>query len=205
MGRIREESERTRDQLLAAGERLFLEKGIAAVSLEEIGQAAGFSRGAVHWHFHNKHGLLLALLDRVGFPLHQFVEALHTDTKLDPLAGLVELVTDQFRGLQSQPGRRYITGHLMTFAASEAPERLRDFETQLRAAIIAIFRLAETRGRLLPGGSPEVAGLACFGLISGLINAWLHGDDAFDLANDAARALRLFVDSVSREGAAGGG
>jgi hypothetical protein len=47
--------------------------------------------------------------------------------------------------------------------------------------------------------------LACFGLISGLINAWLHGDDAFDLVDAAARALRLFADSVSREGTARGG
>lgn len=54
----------TRQQLLLAALRLFAENGIHAVSLRSINQAAGArNSGAVHYHFDNKSGLLLALVD----------------------------------------------------------------------------------------------------------------------------------------------
>ncbi len=54
----------TRQQLLLAALRLFAENGIHAVSLRSINQAAGArNSGAVHYHFENKTGLLLALVD----------------------------------------------------------------------------------------------------------------------------------------------
>ena len=54
----------TRQQLLLAALRLFAENGIHAVSLRSINQAAGArNSGAVHYHFDNKTGLLLALAD----------------------------------------------------------------------------------------------------------------------------------------------
>lgn len=54
----------TRQQLLLAALRLFAENGIHAVSLRSINQAAGArNSGAVHYHFDNKTGLLLALVD----------------------------------------------------------------------------------------------------------------------------------------------
>lgn len=56
----------TRQQLLLAALRLFAENGIHAVSLRSINQAAGArNSGAVHYHFHNKTGLLLALVDEL--------------------------------------------------------------------------------------------------------------------------------------------
>ncbi len=54
----------TRQHLLLAALRLFAEHGIHAVSLRSINQAAGArNSGAVHYHFQNKTGLLLALVD----------------------------------------------------------------------------------------------------------------------------------------------
>ena len=54
----------TRQHLLLAALRLFAENGIHAVSLRSINQAAGArNSGAVHYHFENKTGLLLALVD----------------------------------------------------------------------------------------------------------------------------------------------
>ena len=56
----------TRQQLLLAALRLFAENGIHAVSLRSINQAAGArNSGAVHYHFDNKTGLLLALVDEL--------------------------------------------------------------------------------------------------------------------------------------------
>jgi len=60
----REESrEQTRTQLLAAAQELFAEKGLG-VGLEEIAEAAGFTRGAVYYNFADKNELFAAVLEK---------------------------------------------------------------------------------------------------------------------------------------------
>ncbi len=54
--------EATRSRLIAEGERLFAERGIASVSLKEVAHAAGQrNNAAIQYHFANKEGLLRAI------------------------------------------------------------------------------------------------------------------------------------------------
>ncbi|CAB3752339.1 MULTISPECIES: TetR/AcrR family transcriptional regulator [Burkholderia] len=55
----------TREAILDASERCFIERGYRAASLEEIAEAAGVTRGAVYWHFKDKSALLLGVFMRV--------------------------------------------------------------------------------------------------------------------------------------------
>ncbi|WP_233860107.1 TetR/AcrR family transcriptional regulator [Paraburkholderia sp. HD33-4] len=55
--------EQTRERLLGAARKIFLEKGLAA-SVEDIAKAAGYTRGAFYSNFHGKPDLLLELLRR---------------------------------------------------------------------------------------------------------------------------------------------
>lgn len=64
MRRTKEEAAITRENILDAAEELFCEEGFEGASLARIGEAAGVKRGAVHFHFTNKTGLLVALADR---------------------------------------------------------------------------------------------------------------------------------------------
>src|ERR1700733_1592363 len=54
----------TRDALIASARDVFAQRGFHAASLEEIAEAAGFSRGAVYSNFENKEELFFAVLDR---------------------------------------------------------------------------------------------------------------------------------------------
>ncbi len=58
--------EETRLRLLAAAAELFGERGIAATSVEEIAEAAGFSRGAFYSNFADKDDLVLAVLRKAS-------------------------------------------------------------------------------------------------------------------------------------------
>jgi AcrR family transcriptional regulator len=61
----------TRERLLDVGERLFGERGFAAVSVREITSAAGANVAAVNYHFSNKDGLLQAVFERRMMPLNE--------------------------------------------------------------------------------------------------------------------------------------
>lgn len=56
---------RSRGAILDAAEELFAERGYEAVSLQEIGDAAGLSRGAPSYFFGSKQDLSVAVLERV--------------------------------------------------------------------------------------------------------------------------------------------
>jgi AcrR family transcriptional regulator len=58
-----ERREVTRTKLLAAAETLFTKHGFAGTSVEEIAEAAGFTRGAFYSNFEDKDDIFLSLLD----------------------------------------------------------------------------------------------------------------------------------------------
>jgi TetR/AcrR family transcriptional repressor of nem operon len=57
-------AEQRRADLLAAGKALFLAKGVAATSLDDITSSAGVSKGLFYLYFRSKEHLVLALQDQ---------------------------------------------------------------------------------------------------------------------------------------------
>src|SRR5439155_5960126 len=60
------------EQMILAAERLFAERGIGAVSLREIGSAAGQrNNGAAQYHFGTKRGLVDAIVEYRMQPINE--------------------------------------------------------------------------------------------------------------------------------------
>jgi AcrR family transcriptional regulator len=67
----------TRDELLAAALRVFAGRGYRQAGVDEIASAAGYSKGALYWHFSSKEDLLAALLEeRIDAPMREMVALL---------------------------------------------------------------------------------------------------------------------------------
>ena len=58
-----EKKAETRAGLLRAAEDVFARRGFQAASVDEVAEAAGFTKGAVYAHFASKEDLFLAMLD----------------------------------------------------------------------------------------------------------------------------------------------
>ncbi|MDO8288660.1 MAG: helix-turn-helix domain-containing protein [Parvibaculum sp.] len=56
---------KNREKLLAAGRRLFAERGFAATGTEDIVREAGLTRGALYYQFGDKRDLFRAVLERM--------------------------------------------------------------------------------------------------------------------------------------------
>lgn len=64
-----------RDELLASGERLFQERGIAATSIDDIAAGAGVAKGTFYLYFDSKEAMHEALHERFGQRMRSAVEA----------------------------------------------------------------------------------------------------------------------------------
>lgn len=99
--RIRD-ADRSRSAILDAAETLFAERGLEAVTLQEIGEEAGLSRGTPNYFFGSKHDLYVAVLERVftereeaaarAFePVRAWCESTRPTSLRQPLARAIEM------------------------------------------------------------------------------------------------------------------
>ena len=91
--------ELTRSALLAAAAEVFSRRGFEGASLEEIAEAAGFTRGAIYKNFGSKEELFFAVSDRdYTAKLHSFSERLDQGAELLDPPDLAALWRDTVAG-----------------------------------------------------------------------------------------------------------
>lgn len=92
------EAEKTKISILDAGIRVFARVGFERATLENIGREAHLTRGAIYWHFRNKHDLFAQILRRENDRLNRLVaSALSVEgTSFEKLRRLLDAVLDNF-------------------------------------------------------------------------------------------------------------
>ena len=202
MRRTREESEETRRIILQAAEEMFIEKGYDSVSLDDVARLAGFTRGAIHWHFQNKMGLLMALHDQISMPMESLAERLSADSSLDPVEELTTTTRELFMELDRDTRRRRFLSLLIGVLWREDSEAMRErhhhFNAKLRKSVHDTLILVNERGRLSPCWTPETGAMAFHGLIAGLISEWLLGSSSFILRYGPLDTMNAFIVSLTR-------
>jgi AcrR family transcriptional regulator len=139
-----------RDELLAAALRVFAERGYRQAGVDEIAAAAGYSKGALYWHFAGKEDLLQALLEeRVDAPTRELVALLESAPPERDMS--VEATREFARRLSEQRDAVLLEREYWSLAIRDPELRARYAERQseLRGAMA---RALEARARHL--GTP---------------------------------------------------
>ncbi|AHL76825.1 TetR family transcriptional regulator [Stutzerimonas stutzeri] len=183
MRRTKEDAEKTRIALLASAERLFLDKGVAHTSLDQIARDAGVTRGAVYWHFQNKAHLFHEMLNQVRLPPEQMTERLCSCTQQQPLRALRDLCIEGISALGRDEQKRRVMTILLH--RCEFTEELREAEERHHAFINMFIELCEgmlerAADNLYPGVTPRLAARSVHALIVGLFSDWTRDASLFD-------------------------
>lgn len=153
----------TRERLLSAAKKLFLENAPDRVSVRAINAEAGLNAGAVHYHFGSREGLVSALLERELRPLwlERMVPLTRGPAGAVSVHDLTAGVVEPFAELVRTPEGRMLC-HLL--ARSALPTgRLPNVSTQFLPAPFEVMI-----GRALPELSVDEVTERCalaFGLI----------------------------------------
>lgn len=137
----------TREALVAAAAEVFTAKGFHAASLDEIADAAGFTRGAIYSNFGSKEELLFAVYDRLDdLTLAGMADALD-ERGGDPLgsATAAAAVWGRLLGRSRDLIALSLELHLYALRNPEARERLARLEQQASEKLAAFIEDAFDR------------------------------------------------------------
>ena len=114
--------EHTRTMLLDAAEQIFARKGFSAAALEEIAEAAGYTRGAIYAHFGGKEELFLAVIERHRQRfLDGFADVISSFHRLEEIK--LEELAHRWRDLMSEKGGdQAALGHEFTLFLLRSPD-----------------------------------------------------------------------------------
>lgn len=189
MRRTKEDAEQTRLKVIAAALELFSRNGYSNTTLAMIGEAAGFSRGPIYWHFKNKDELFEAVLAYSQEPLEQLVAECRT-RETAPLAAIRHFVERWFGLLLENLWHRQSFEILLN--KTELTARLAPTLTRERALTRSILDLlgeliaAAQAQQALPAAQPPVAlAQLLYASLMGLTHSWLFAPEEFDLQAQA--------------------
>jgi AcrR family transcriptional regulator len=101
-GRVERRRARVRQQLLEAAETLMAARGVDAVTVEEITEAADIARRSFYHHFDSKHDLLVPIARARTKSLNRRIDRLIEQVR-DPAEAVSIALRHTFRGIPEDP------------------------------------------------------------------------------------------------------
>jgi TetR/AcrR family acrAB operon transcriptional repressor len=192
--RTKKESERTRQDILAAARKVFARQGVTRTTFEEIAASAGVTRGAIYWHFADKTELFFAMREQIAVPMIDQIDlVLSRADGSDPLAGVERFLRGILGALESDVAARQ-TFQIMGFKCEYVGELERELGLQRSRCSELVSKLTQTYARARRAGllriglRPSMAALETCSFVIGLTRLWLL-DAKGSLLRRVARGL----------------
>jgi AcrR family transcriptional regulator len=191
-----EQQRRTREEILAAADRLFVEQGFHATSVDQIANAAGYTKGAVYSNFAAKEDLFFAVyerrMDRAVADLERTLE--ETADPAQWLQSVVEDTTSR-RGRDDRWLSTFVEFWAHVIRRPALRERFAAIHARLEAPFVAALERHAQRRGVEPTIDPLQAHLAMSSMSIGLTLERLIRPDLVD-AGTGPRISRLVLDEV---------
>ncbi|KQV40976.1 TetR family transcriptional regulator [Massilia sp. Root335] len=201
--RTKEEAAATRDGILDAAEKLFVEQGVSRTTLQHIATAAGVTRGAIYWHFDDKGALFNAMMERAILPLEAEMQVLDQAESDDPLVDLRNHMLAVLDRTVNDPSARRVF-EIATLKVEFVGEmnavrqRRKDNMANWMTRAERRIRLAADKGLLARHVDASRVALALWIMIDGLIRNWMFDPQDFDLLALGRCVIDPYLDGLRR-------
>lgn len=200
--KTKESAERTRLALIASARQIFLQHGVTHSTMEQIAKHAGFTRGAVHWHFANKVEIFRAMRDLVSIPMvDRLDDTLFNDPTVDALQAIENTIHELFYTLEQDEATRdtfmiiklkcEYTGEF-EFMKAET-EKPRD---ECLSKMMCAFERAKQEGILIETISTAHCSQITQAFISGMMEHWLVDEEAVCTRAGVHQVIASFISTL---------
>lgn len=198
--KTKEEAEKTREDILKASLKLFSKKGYANTTLGDIAKFAGFTRGAIYWHFENKAKLYKTLIDEANTRGDEVIaKAMQSGGTFKEICKKIMLA--QWQLLEEDEEYRN-TVRLVLFNTGVVPELdecrkiLLENSKQLIETIEEYVKLGMEMGQLRCDKKPIELTHAFLAYQQGVTVNWLQNPAWFSIKEIAPALADIFIEGI---------
>ncbi|PTT35907.1 hypothetical protein DBR23_22265 [Acidovorax sp. HMWF018] len=186
--KTRDEAQLTRNSILEAAERVYLEEG-AGCSLQRIANEAQVTRGAIYWHFSSRGNLIKFIRLRLegGWSITSFDAEF--DICSNPLTNL-RVISESL--LLQASGDSKIQQIVRTSSKLVAcsPRTINSYTSCMRREWLRAISLGMVREEI----DLETAMLGLTIIINGSIKHWIDSKQSFDLISQGRSMVQAYLD-----------
>lgn len=191
--RIDEIGDESRRRILDAAEELFAERGFDRTSFVDIAKRSGISRGSIPWHFKNKDGLVMAVVERA-------VERIWPASRYESVPSLTEVFSETTQLLSA--GNSALVFMVLVEALNDrgvVREQYKEFLARRREGIEVLLRLRRPADAD-PGKAAEqerAAAVALNGALLGIHLQALVDPDSVDMDSALIAVATMFDRNIA--------
>ncbi|WP_314103769.1 TetR family transcriptional regulator [uncultured Stenotrophomonas sp.] len=191
--KTKEAAQATREGILDAAQTCFHEFGVAGTSLAMIGERAGYTRGAVYWHFKNKSEVLTAMIDRERIPFIERLRRTASSKRTTPVRDLRSALLVSFREIAEDERLRNMLEIMLRNDLSVESQAMQDMQREMSREELAIFAAALQRardlGQLRAGVEVDTVARIISTSLTGVLYSAMLEPELFDLQRDGTQTL----------------
>ena len=188
--------------LIEAGLSLFLERGIEAVTIDEVAREAGMAKGNFYRYFRDKADLVEAVIEPVAGTTREAVQACHdrlreADGRDDAVAAYGELGNRLIGALAMHPDAMCLYLQERRAPATTARQAISDLATDLDDRAMALSQVAADR-QLVAISDPRVSAIAVLGAVEALALASVRNQVQMDPIETTKSLISIVLEGLQK-------
>lgn len=189
----------TKQKLYEIAEKLFTERDFAEVSVEEITNAAGITKGAFYVHFESKDALIAVLIAdyaaRADTDYKAFLEKLPSDMPASSvLSALTEKIVDVLADKIGCENMKKV--YQMLLAGTVDTKAVKGYDRELYTLFHGILEKGVQRGEFKTDLPSDILSRHLVMAIRGICYEWCIRYPDFDLKDEAVKHCKLLLEGI---------
>ena len=188
--------------LIDAGLLLFLERGIEAVTIDEVAREAGMAKGNFYRYFRDKADLVEAVIEPVAATTREAVQACddqlrQADSRDEAVSAYVELGNRLVGALAMHPDAMCLYLQERRAPATTARQAIADLATDLDRRAMTLSQVAVDR-QLVAVSDPRVSAVAVLGAVEALALASVRNQIQMDPVKTTKSLISIVLEGLQK-------
>lgn len=190
----------TKQRILEAASKMFVEKGFAKTSMTDIVKASGVSKGGIYWHFNSKDSIIGAIFEQVFQEQKAFIELVsqYEDTAIKRLRHLGKLIKDSYAEVHQANSPSALDLYTLASRQPHLMQQITSYFTEYQGLLARLIEDGMHSGEFNEVNA-EQAAFILMSTIEGMFMLRPMIDDKAPHINAIQEAIELFIAGLQKK------
>lgn len=191
----------TKKLLYSSAEELFRQHGVEKISVDQIVERAGVSKGTFYVHYESKDSLIadfiIEYINKLDLDYRAQLDTLPANTTIsDTLVYLAEIIIEIMTSTLGHQNLKYIYSLLMS--QTSMTDAMVNYNRDLYQTFAEIIAIGIQKGEFKPDLDIDAISRHCVLILRGLTYEWCIRYPAFDLKTESIQLYKLLLTGIKK-------